>query len=117
MNVNPLIINALSPLNIPVWPDYYIPETGDDIAPDEYITFDYTDERDVLYGDDEPLEEETILRVHYFTKGDPTETKTKIRKLLRDADFIVQSTAQYYESDTGYRHIIITVSKNGKTDE
>jgi hypothetical protein len=117
MNVNPLIINALSPLNIQVWPDYYIPETGDDIAPDEYITFNYADERLTSYADGEPLEEEATIHIHYFTKGDPTEKKKQIRKLLRSAGFTILSSEQYYEGDTRFTHVVVTAWIEGNLEE
>lgn len=117
MNVNPLIINALSPLNIQVWPDYYIPETVDDIAPDEYITFNYADERPTSYADGEPLEEEATIQVHYFTKGDPTEKKKQIRKLLSSAGFIILEIMQLYEDDTKMTHVIFTVWKDGNYEK
>lgn len=117
MNVNPSIIAALSPLGIPVDPDIYLPPYEGAPPPDEYITFNYVYEDDVLYGDDDPLADETAVQIHYFTKGDPQEKKKAIRKLLRSADFVIQPTEQTYETDTKYNHIIIPAVITGNSDE
>ena len=39
---------------------------------DEYITFNYADERPALRADDTDLYDETTVQVHYFYKGKPT---------------------------------------------
>ena len=44
MNVNPIIISALSPLNLPVSANIY------EGTADEYITFNYSDERPSAKG-------------------------------------------------------------------
>lgn len=111
MNVNPLIIAALTPLGMPVEPDIY---TGDAT---EYITFNYSDERPVVYADDVDITDETSVQVHYFTKGNPQANKKAIRKALRNAGFSIVDTAQYYEDDTGYTHVIVTVNIEGIIDD
>lgn len=101
MNVNSTIIAALSSLNLPVSPNIY---TG---TAESYITFNYADERPVVRADDEDILDETLIQVHYFTRGNPQTNKKAIRRLLRAAGFTIQSTAEIYESDTGYNHVIV----------
>lgn len=117
MNVNPIIINTLSPLSMPVCPDVYIPENEGELPHDEYITFNYVDERPTSYADGEPLEEEVTIQVHFFTKFDPTEKKKQIRKLLRTAGFIILEIMQLYEDDTKMTHVIFTVWKDGNYEK
>ena len=101
MNVNPLIISALSSLNISVSANNYIGTA------EEYITFNYADERPVLYTDDVDELDETTIQVHYFTKGNPQVNKKSIRRLLRQAGFSIQSTQEFFETDTGYTHVVV----------
>lgn len=101
MNINSIVITALSSLNIPVVPNVY---TG---TATEYITFNYADERPTVYADDVDELDETTVQVHYFTKGNPQTNKKAIRRLLRQADFSIQSTQEFYETDTGYTHVVV----------
>lgn len=105
MNLNPLIISALSSFEIPVEPDKY---TG---AETEYIKFNYTDERDELYANGEPQGGVTYIQVHYFIKGNPHTKKETIKASLRTAGFTVISTQQFYEDDTKYTHIVYDIWK------
>jgi hypothetical protein len=111
MNVNPIIISALSPLGLPVDPNVH---TGN---ADEYITFNYADERPALYADDSDVYDETVIQVHYFTKGNPQLNKKAIRKALRGAGFTILSTSEFYESDTGYVHIVVEAWISGVIDD
>ena len=111
MNVNIMIINALSSLSLPTAPNVY---TG---TSEEYITFNYADERPALRADDEDILDETTIQVHYFTKNNPQTNKKAIRRLLRAAGFTIQSTQELYESDTGYIHIIVYAWIEGATND
>lgn len=117
MNVNPLIISALSTFSMPVCPD--ILKTDDPLyAPGcDYITFNYADERHALNADDTDILDETTVQVHYFTKGNPIANKKAIRKALRSAGFLIQSTSQLYENDTGYYHVVIYAAIEGFIDD
>ncbi len=101
MNVNPIIISALSSLSLPVEPNEYTGKATD------YITFNYSDERPALRADDEDLLDETTIQVHYFTKGNPQNNKKAIRRLLRAAGFSIINTSEFYESDTNYTHVVV----------
>lgn len=111
MNVNPLIISGLSSLNLPVFANVKVGTA------EEYITFNYADERPALRADDTDLLDETTVQVHYFTKGDPQANKKAIRKALRSAEFTIISTSEFYESDTKYTHIVIEVWTEGTVND
>lgn len=111
MNVNWMIETALSSLDIPVKANVY---TGKST---EYITFNYADERPVVYADGTDILDETIVQVHLFTKNNPQSKKKSIRKLLRAAGFSIQSTAELYENDTGYNHVIVYAWIAGDVDD
>lgn len=101
MNVNPIIISALSSLNLPVTANVY------EGTADEYITFNYADERPALRADDTDIYDETEIQVHYFTRGNPQPNKKAIRKALRASGFTIISTSEFYESDTKFVHIVV----------
>lgn len=101
MNVNPIIISALSSLNLPVTANVY------EGTADEYITFNYADERPALRADDTDLYDETTVQVHYFTRGNPQTNKKAIRRLLKASGFTIISTSEFYESDTKLQHIVV----------
>ncbi len=101
MNINATVINALSSLGLPVHANVY---NG---TADEYITFNYADERPVVRADDVDILDETTIQVHYFTRTDPSTNKKAIRRLLRAAGFTIQSTQELYESDTQYFHVVV----------
>ena len=101
MNVNPTIISALSSLNLPVTANVY------DGAADEYIVFNYADERPALRADDNDELDETVIQVHYFTRTNPLSKKKSIRKALRTVGFTIISTSEFYESDTKFYHVVV----------
>ena len=111
MNVNVTVISALSSLNLPTYANVY---TG---TADEYITFNYADERPVVRADDTDILDETTIQVHYFTRGDPSTNKKAIRRLLRAAGFTIISTSEFYESDTNYFHIVVEAWIEGVIDD
>lgn len=101
MTINSTVISALTSLSLPVHANVY---NG---TADEYITFNYADERPALYADDVDTYDETTIQVHYFTRADPSTNKKAIRRLLRAAGFMIQSTQEMYESDTGFFHVVV----------
>lgn len=111
MNINATVINALSSLALPVHANVY---NG---TADEYITFNYADERPALRADDTDILDETTIQVHYFTRGNPQTNKKAIRRLLRAAGFTIQSTQELYESDTGYFHVVVYAYIEGAIDD
>lgn len=111
MNVNAMVINALASLSLPVHANVYNGEA------EEYVTFNYADERPALRADDTDILDETTIQVHYFTRTDPSTNKKTIRRLLRAAGFTIQSTQELYESDTGYFHVVVYAYIEGAIDD
>lgn len=111
MNVNPLIISALSQFNKPVFPDVYKGEER------EYFTFNYSDERPLLIADNEDIMDDTTIQVHYFTPNDPHTMKKNIRQALREKDFIIMNTSQFYESDKDLNHVVVEAGIEGFIDD
>ena len=101
MTVNKRIINALSPLGIPVTADFF----GDGKA--EYITFNYVTDKGALYADNEPVADVAEMQVHYFlpTTKNYLENKKKIRKALLAAGFTWPDVTVLTEPDQKTRHL------------
>lgn len=104
MSVSERLKSILGILKMPVKQDIY---RGRE---EEYIVFNVPDERPALSGDDLSLVDEATVQVHYYTKNNPNPTKKKIRRLLRLGGFVITSTNQFYENDTGYTHVAVTAS-------
>lgn len=111
MNVNELIQNSLAPLNLPVFANVYTGSAAD------YITFNYADERPILYADDVDEFDETTIQVHYFTQENPQAMKKQIRKLLRQNGFSIESTQELYERDTKYNHVVVYANIESYIDD
>lgn len=111
MNINATVVNALASLSLPVHANVY---NG---AADEYITFNYADERPALRADDTDILDETTIQVHYFTRTNPQTNKKAIRRLLKTAGFSIQSTSEFYESDTDYFHVVVYAYIEGTIDD
>lgn len=84
---------------------------------ESYIVHEVLTETDTAYSDDTAHEQIDTVRVHYFTKGNPTPIKTAIRRLLRENDFSIILTQPIREADTGYFHIVIEARCIGESDE
>lgn len=111
MNINSTVIAALTSLSLPVSANVY------DGSDDDYITFNYADERPVLRADDTDLMDETTIQVHYFTRSNPQANKKAIRKALRDAGFTIINTSEFYETDTKYNHIVVEAWIEGEIND
>lgn len=112
MNVNPIIIAAMATIGT-AYPNV----CTIDPLPDEYITFNYADERPSLSADDDDVLDTTAVQVHYFTKGNPQQNKKAIRRALRNAGFTIQDTSEFYESDTKYTHVVVEAVIEGEIDD
>lgn len=111
MNVNQIVINALSPMKKPVSPNHY----GG--TAEEYIIFNYADERPIFHADDEEIFDQTEIQVHLFTRNNPQQYKKTIRRLLRSSGFSILNTQEFYESDTNYNHVVVECSINGEIND
>jgi len=110
MRVDNILKTALEPLGLPVSEDTYKGKLQ------EYIVFNYADERDDQYADDEAQTDITWIQIHYFSKADTEivqKNKQKIRGLLRLAEFYNFSTQQFYEKDAENTHVVIECCING----
>lgn len=102
MTVNEKIIQALEALKIPVTSDFFGGKQ------EEYITFNYADDRAVFSADDGPEEDVAYMQIHYFLPAgkDYLENKRKIRKALLKAGFTYPDATVLMEPDNRTRHII-----------
>lgn len=100
MTVNEKIIEALSSVGVPVTPDF----NGG--GKQEYITFNFADDRAVEFGDDAPLFDVAYMQIHYFLPSEKNyrETKKRIRKLLFDAGFTFPDVTEVTEGKK--RHLV-----------
>ena len=98
MNINKLIRDTLSPLNIPV---IYMKYSGDK---DTYITFFTISNTDDDFSEDEEETEVFSLQIDLWTKSDPTELKKQIKKALKEKFYDV-TFSDLYEADTKIHHI------------
>lgn len=112
MNVNKLIIDTLKPLVPDVEPDDYEGENT------TYITFNYADDRAVLFGNDEPLIDEVDMQIHLFCPHsfNVKNLKKQIRLALFGAGFTYPIITEFYEKDTKTTHIIYECSMSGATE-
>lgn len=101
----------MSSLNLPVEPNVY---TGTE---QEYIVFNYSDERPTMYADDEDIYDSTSIQVHYFTPNNPQGNKKAIRRLLKQSEFVITGTQEIYESDTKLTHVIIECKIEGVIED
>ena len=111
MNINSTVIAALTSLSLPVSANVY------EGTADDYITFNYVDERPALRADDTDIMDETTIEIHYFTRGNPQNNKKALRRLLRVAGFTIISTSEFYETDTKLTHVIVEVWIEGEIND
>lgn len=116
MNVNPIVMDALSCLDIPVrWLEY----KG---SAEEYIVFNDALNAPSLYADDCDVLDTVIVLIHHYTKKDPNNGRIKqLRRLLRAAGFTILETLTTRDfvagKDTGYLHTIVRVQIEGESED
>lgn len=108
MNINPRMQTIGSELNIPTYPDIMQPANNGGEYPEKYIVYYYSDERPISRGSNADIAEGVTVQVHLFTKDNPVSLKERLKAKLRES-FVLQNLSQYYEQETGYHHIIVTV--------
>jgi len=111
MNVNPILMKRLKPMRMPVHPEFH------EGKGEEYITFNYADERPVLYADNADLYDSTVVHVHLYTRENPQNYKKRLRRYLRKGGFMILATVQQYEENTKYNHITVEVEIEGVIDD
>lgn len=115
MNINPLILSALSPLGFPIsWLEY----KG---KAKEYIVFNDSLNAPAVYADDTDTAYTIRTQIHFYTPNDPTETLSRIRKALRSADFTILETVVMRDNisgqQTGLIHGIVKVQYKMQNEE
>ena len=87
MNVNEVIIQAVTPI-VPVCvPDIYRPDAGEEPA-EVYCVFNYT-EAAALFADDEPQAVDYLIQLHLYLppRQTPIRLKRQLRRAMLDAGF------------------------------
>lgn len=119
MNVNSLITSTLQPL-IPN-PDVKVPTVAFGMyrgTATTYINFNYVDDRAVIYADNEPQIDVTIVQVHLFIPRtlNHMALKKKIRSKLFNAGFTYPAVTTLEENDTDKFHIVFECEIEGNTE-
>ncbi len=92
---------------LPIQTGYY---SG--IPPDEYIVLIPLSESFSLFGDNRPHAEIQEVRLSLFTKSNYISLKTKIVRILLDADFVITDRRYIgHEEDAGYFHFVLDLAK------
>lgn len=99
--------------------------TGLDVAPDkyhgnneEYITFNYADERGELFAEDDVLYDIASMQVHVFLKESANylAMKKKVKDYLESIDAYGTSVTTIFEDDTRKRHMIFEFDYSKERD-
>lgn len=106
MTVNGKIIQALNSFGVKVTPDF----SGG--GEDEYFTFNYTDDRAVYYGDNDPLCVVAYIQIHYFcpVKKDYLRLKKEVRNALMNAGFSYPAVTDVTSAGDEERHLVFECS-------
>ncbi|MDF2537411.1 MAG: hypothetical protein K0S76_432 [Herbinix sp.] len=112
MNVNPIIKSVLEPEGLPVVPGIY---TG---TSDKYYTFNYEDDRAIVYANDTPQIDVASIQVHLFVPIDFNyiALKKRTRSRLFGAGFSYPVITEQDEKDTKKKHIIFQCEIDGQSE-
>lgn len=109
MIINPVMQTIGSSLNIPTYPDEMRPFANDGDYPVRFITYNETDERPNLRGNNADICEGLTFQIHLFTKGgNPVAEKETLKAEIRKQGLSIQNNYTNYEQETGYYHYVIT---------
>lgn len=120
MSINNDIMNALSELNIPVFPDFYdskidrYDENGNKLLKlTEWLTFNNVSDVPSMFADDEDVLSEIVYDVHFYSPDGKTavEMKKKIKKCMRKGGFSIESAKIEFENGTRLYHVRVSVSR------
>ena len=102
MTVNQRIIQALKAFNVPVTSDFF--GGGNN----EYITFNYENDKGEVFADDLPTEDIASMQIHYFlpSSKDYLKIKKDIRNVLLDAGATYPNVTVLMEPDNKTRHLV-----------
>lgn len=102
MNINSLIINTLSPVQVPVSYQVY---TG---TATTYITFFEVIDVPALHADDSLMKTQKTIQVDVWSKGNFISTIEMVKTLMKQAGFQFSSGRDLYEDDTKIYHYALT---------
>lgn len=102
MNLNPLLMKLKDITGLEVAPDKYLGNN------ENYITFNYADERPAMYADNEPVCDVANMMVHVFLNQNENylSYKSKVKSYLENIGAYGVSVNTLYEYDTNKRHMI-----------
>lgn len=102
MTINQKIIKALKPLGIPVTSDFFGGGNS------EYITFNYVKDGAELFADNQPVEDISLMQIHYFLPStkDYLEAKRKNRRVILEEGGTYPDVTVLMEPDNKTRHIV-----------
>lgn len=123
MTIKEAIVDA--DIDYPVFEDFYdsnktyLDEDGDALPKyTEWIAYNISSETPSQFADD--WDEYTTIDydVHFFTRSNSTANtmKVELRNALRDGGYIIEQTQKSYENDTGYYHVLVSVTINDYTE-
>ncbi|MDX1769885.1 MAG: hypothetical protein R3328_00020 [Planococcaceae bacterium] len=101
MSLNSLIMNTLSPTNVPV---DFLKYKG---TATTYITFFEYNQQGVVFGDDEELNTRHSFQVDVWSKGNYIALVEQVKTLLKEIGFIRNSETEFYENDTEIYHKVL----------
>lgn len=104
MNLNSLIINTLSSLNIPVRFHTLLEEDGD---PSTFITFFEYNQNGALHADDQEVKTNHFIQVDIWSKGNYNEIVKQTKAKLLAVGFTRTYETEIYETDTETYHKVI----------
>lgn len=112
MNVNALMMELKRITGLPVVPDLYTPNPGEE-NPDKWITFTYQDERPVYFGDNTPLVDTAYMSVNLFTPADFNylAQKEEIKQYLESIGIVTNCESYVYlENQIPVRQTVFEVT-------
>lgn len=114
--IDELIVAAITPIVSICAADYY--DSSQDESITEWVTFNFPDDRGIIYGDDKPQENITEVNVHYYVSlsSDSSDTVKNIRKALFNAGFTYPKIRRLFEKETNYIHYIFECEIDTETE-
>ncbi len=101
MSVRQPIVSVLNQICSNVWPIV----CPDDNNPADDIVDNAEYEAPATNADDQDQHSIHYMQIHFFTKKNYIKKRKEIRRVLRQADFLVTEIDTDYEKDSGYYHL------------
>lgn len=107
MTLNERIIEALSPLNVPVT----VMENPTDSGMSDSFIVIVPENDNIVYADDKPIAFTEGVELQLYCKGNYLGFRDEVTNALISADITIKSRRYLeYEQDTEYHHCIIEVA-------